>query len=273
MNKIKDFYLEYQIPKKKIVEPKNLKKFSFANLFGFLLFALSIFAVVLLSYAFSNILALTTVSIATPSQVIQSGFSFYVLQVNCLDTEEEALELATEVKSRGGAGYIFQDNGYHVFVSGYTSFDDANTVLEKLKIEYLSAQIYTLEINKIKLEEVNESAINNIKIGLATFQTASTQLYNTSILFDNSELSMNEFKTTLSTLITTCSQNISNFKEVSYKVNDTNIILCESLLDQLLYKLNNLLSQDLSINMYSALIKRTSIECILLQNDLGIMTA
>ena len=70
---------------------------------------------------------------------------FYFIETGKFQTYQQALNHSQEMIFNGGAGYIYFDKNYHVLVSFYSNYDDAESVLKKIKNDYPSATIFTIK--------------------------------------------------------------------------------------------------------------------------------
>jgi hypothetical protein len=79
-------------------------------------------------------------------EVTAKEISLFSLQTGAFSDESNAKTSASELMSKGGAGYVTYDGKlYRVLVAGYTSADDANEVKTSLKGQSIDATVYNLK--------------------------------------------------------------------------------------------------------------------------------
>ena len=82
------------------------------------------------------------------------GKTFYMLATAATDDRDEALLLATDAKSRGGAGFIYNDGSYRIIAAAYERESDAKTLVSVNANSYyfpLSVPTADLSDNDISL--------------------------------------------------------------------------------------------------------------------------
>lgn len=70
--------------------------------------------------------------------------SIFAIQMGAFSTEENANELAEEIQTRSGGGYIIKDEYYRVLAVGYMAEGDTNKVKEQLKEQNIESQVYRI---------------------------------------------------------------------------------------------------------------------------------
>jgi len=70
---------------------------------------------------------------AVTAEIVFAPMEMYLLQTGVFEKEENALSAASELVAGGGAGYVYNDDGCRVFISGYTLRSDAENVKDRLK--------------------------------------------------------------------------------------------------------------------------------------------
>ena len=115
---------------------------------------------------------------------------FYFLQANEFLNYKDASNLANELQSKQGAGYIYYDGSYHVIISYYATIEEAESVLENIKNEYTNAKIFNISAqqfmeNSRYTNEENEQ----IKNMILTNENLINQTYNQILSFDKGEIS------------------------------------------------------------------------------------
>lgn len=249
---------------------KNFKAKKIINCI-ILLSTLSI--LIFIANAFSNILAISTITVYNPNSVVINSYDVYLIQLNEFTDEKDAQKFSQEIKLKGGAGEIINDITYRVMASSYVNFFDANNVLEKLREEYKSSCIYKLQVNRIKLTSKNKiNQLENLSEALSVFKNSADSLNAISYKLDLSEISSVEAKKQLLSLydgINTLSQKFNN----DLSLDDEKIIITKAKIDQEVELIKGIIESNLSSNLLSAELKRRAIESYLLQNELSILIA
>ena len=94
----------------------------------------------------------------------------YFLQIDEFQTYQQALKLSQEISLDGCDSYIYFENKYHVLTRFFYDYDSAKKVLEKTKINYSSASIFSIESKRFsKQKELNKYLISGI-ISVIIFQ-------------------------------------------------------------------------------------------------------
>lgn len=91
--------------------------------------------------------------------------SLYTLQVGAFSDSDNATEAATEVASKGGAGYVAYDGElYRVLIAGYTDKEDALSVKDNLAQTSVDSSLFILESGTLEFViGAGENQINAIK--------------------------------------------------------------------------------------------------------------
>lgn len=113
----------------------------------------------------------------------ENFYQFYIVYADRFNTYKQASSLASKIQTEGGAGYIFYDQYYYVFVNTYANENSAEKVVENIKDDYSNANIYHLKINKL-------NSFKNSKLD----QQKSLYDYNTSLANTLLELTGNSIK-------------------------------------------------------------------------------
>lgn len=167
MNKIKSFF----------------KKVSFINTI------LILCAVILLSSVsvlFGYTLCNNGLIVASSKQSV-SGY--YLIEANCFEEYDEAVEYSVKQKSQGGAGFIRFDDGFRVFLAGYKTENEASNVISKLE-GYENKRIYNLAIDEFNFDNGFSQNINAvIRNNIISFKYAIESFNNILIDFDKGQKS------------------------------------------------------------------------------------
>ena len=87
---------------------------------------------------------------------------FYFVEIDSFETYKDASNLAQNIQSSGGAGYIYYNNKYRVLAGFYPYYSQAESVTNNLKSEFKNCQIFTLECKKLKNINNLSSSQNNV---------------------------------------------------------------------------------------------------------------
>lgn len=140
---------------------------------------------------------------------------FYFLQANEFLNYKDASNLAYELQSKQGAGYIYYDGSYHVIISFYATIVEAESVLENIKNEYTNAKIFNISAqqfmeNSRYTNEENEQ----IKNMILTNENLINQTYNQILSFDKDEISKDILEVNMKNISDEYAKNFENFKKI-----------------------------------------------------------
>lgn len=139
-------------------------------------------------------------------------YKYYFVEVDCFQTYKDALMLSNSLQERGGAGYVYFDNSYHVLASFYVEYDDAKMVANNIKNEYSNAKVFTIEtkkfINNTNLNSAQNKAVKNL---LETTKEQIVKLEKFSNKYDIKKLSYTELSIHLKNLQKDYDERQNNF--------------------------------------------------------------
>lgn len=256
---------------KVIYHPKKKSKYKkFINCI-ILFFTLSV--LIFIANAFSNILAISTITIYNPNSIAINSYDVYLIQLNEFTDEKEAQKFSQEIKLKGGAGEIINDITYRVMASSYTSLSDASNVVEKLREEYKSICVYKLKVNRIKITNKNKAnQLEKLSELLSIFKNSADTLNTISFKLDLSEISSVEAKKQLLNLYDEINSMAKNLDDSSL-ITDEKIIIMKAKIEQEIELIRKIIESNLSSNLLSAELKCQAIGSYLLQNELSILIA
>jgi len=254
--------------KQEKTKPKKNKSFlGFVFIFAVLLIAIFV------AYAFSNLLAFSTVSLYESNVVVVKSYEIYLLNLKEFENKYDAEKYAKTIQLQGGAGIIYFDSKYKVIASCYTSYEDASNVLLKVSAEYAESSISTLSLNRLKLKNTsNEANMIIIDNGLNLFKNVGEKLIDLSIELDSEIKTSSEIKNELLDLYTNSKIVVDNYSEIVAN-GDEKFSISKAKLQQLIDNLNSLIEKSLTSLRLTSLIKSTAIDCFFLQNELSILIA
>ena len=113
--------------------------------------------------------------------------SLYTLQTGAFSDESNAIDVAEEVVSRGGAGFVAYDGElYRVLIAGYTTETDANSVKETLEGEGISTSVFELKSGSLEFKiGADQSQIDAVKECFEVIPESVTTLQQ--IIFDSDQ--------------------------------------------------------------------------------------
>lgn len=187
-----------------------------------------------------------------------SSFNVYALEVGSFDTKTEAQNFALSIKSQGGAGYIYENKKFYVFISMYENLLDAEQIKTNLKEQSIEANIYQLSAPAINL---NFSGSNDILYkSLKAYKELYKRVYDLSISFDGEKISKAELKTKLSEILAEIGEIISTLKASTSTSAES--ILVRSSLEKIKVGFNYLISNSETGLKYNSEIKNLYFDII-----------
>ena len=126
---------------------------------------------------------------------------YYFVEINTFYRYLDANNLANQIQNKGGAGYVYYDDKYHVLASFYPNKEDAEKVCENLKNEYSNASVFVIEATKFKVDRKFSDKENNV---LAKLNKANSELFNNLYTIINNYDSSKEQKNQLLINIENC---------------------------------------------------------------------
>lgn len=125
--------------------------------------------------------------------------TFYAISCNSFSKKDDAILLAGDVASKGGAGYVYQSGDYYVLLSMYSSQVDAQSVKEKLKEDKIDAKIININIPKLEIKFSDSD--KNVSLLAEEFLKVFEFLYDLSVKYDSGGISYEQCKVYLTTKI------------------------------------------------------------------------
>ncbi len=167
---------------------------------------------VMLAMLFSNFITVGSFSFLNNNEMKKNGYAIYAVSVYQSTNFAGAGTSASSFQDKGGAGYIYFDNGiFHVLASGYKEKSDADKVIEKLISQGMNAKLLTITVSTTTISgtfsQSEQSALNN---ALMCFSNCFDSLYDMAIALDTNVSKENEIRNQLSSLL-------SSTKEIKTK--------------------------------------------------------
>lgn len=167
------------------------------TIFAFFLFALMFGGVLFCSVYLSKALSVGNISQAIVfggSDISIKDHSYYMVALGRYDDLNEAQEVALGSTLRGASGFVWKDNNSYLVVGNiYSSLQDAENVKKNIGNELYKTEIFEIKFPKIKFnfEDLENSDVKKIRIGLENIDKIYQTLYDYSIKFDSKD--MNNF--------------------------------------------------------------------------------
>ncbi len=135
---------------------------------------------------------------------------YYFVKIDSFSTYSEANDLATKLQSQNAGGFVHFDEKYHVLASFYPSKKQAENVAERLKNEYINADVYTLSFSEFNGKNQLTKNQNNSIFNLNDcIESTTTTLNDLLIQYEKNEIS----NTILSAKITRLTDEFNEEKE------------------------------------------------------------
>ena len=169
----------------------------------FFVFLMIIFVVFCVFYAFKQFDFVKVFNMN--KYLIFEQKTYYAVSILSGD-REEIVANQTMAKSGGSAGYIYQSNQkYYLLANIYNSFDDANSVVQKLT-EY-QAEIVKIDLDRLILSaEYTPEQLSTLKYVLNGVNRSVDTITNIVTSFDRGEILEGEAKQKLQVFANSCQQ-------------------------------------------------------------------
>lgn len=241
---------------------KNQKRKRVKSSFSVFFFVLALVLVVgFFSYAFANYLTIGKI-VNINTNFISSGKTFYAISLETENSLQSANEKAQEYKLKGAAGYVYKVGTleYKILSSCYTNKKDAQTVVENLKENEITAEIIELEFLPVNLKiNLNLKSSETLKKGLDLFYSNYLSLYELSNKLDANKLDELSVKKEINNMITDNESVINDITKVFSTSNNIAVLYSKIYLNQINKVLNKLLTTE---NLFSSEIKSSYFEII-----------
>jgi len=199
-----------------------------------------------------------------------NALNMYAIQIGAFTDEKNAKVLASELKDRGGAGYILKDDFYRVLAVGFQSEDDARKVKNELDSSGLEAHIYKLSTAGADMRiTATEEYVEKISNAYSLWEEEYLSLEEIIIQLDSDVLS----PIAAYDIIKTKKNRMADIKQELIEISgnqNNNFILSEliSLYEKSCASLDKILSNEMSDKVaISSEIKYTNIEMFILYRD------
>jgi len=147
----------------------------------------------------------------------QTNESYFLVEANCFEEYQQAVDFSAEIRQKGGAGYIFYDQGFRVFVAGYLTKKDAQSVADGLNYE--NCKVFELSLDTFK--KTDNSTIDNVKKNnIIAFKYAIENLNVVLQEYSKNKIDEEKVKQNITLAKEEIDQQIDNFEENFFKSNE-----------------------------------------------------
>jgi hypothetical protein len=203
-------------------------------------------------------------------QLTIESTTFFAIQMDAFNTQENAETRADEIKKLGGAGYIVHDKYYRVLAIVFMDEASANNVKEQLKIDNIESQIYKIMHPKVNMNvTATKEKVNVIKSAFSLWQEKMRSLEQLILDLDSNKISVENTKDVVAQIKSDVEKGHSSLQECTASQESTEILngLIE-LYNNGLDSLNQIINEN-SINLVaiSSKIKYTYIDMVYKFNE------
>lgn len=165
---------------------KLQKKTKSGKFFALVVCGISLALCITLADLFSTAITAGNFSGLFSSSSKISSYNIYAISMFQSSILSSAEESANQIKTQGGAGYIYNDSSvYYVLASAYEKQNDAELVKENLMSSGYTPTIITIFIPEITItSNLNANEKTALNSALNIFKTTYQQLYDLSINLD-----------------------------------------------------------------------------------------
>lgn len=214
---------------------------------------------VLFGYTFCN----NGLIIASSKQNVSD---YYLIQADCFNDYDEAVNFSKQVQSRGGAGFIRFDDGFRVFVAGYQTEKEAVSVLNKID-GFSNKKVYALKVDEFNFDNGFSQNINAVfKNNIISFKYAIESLNEILIKFDKGEKSEIDVKNCCMLILEELEQQIDRF--MNNYVKDYSMIKYKNYINEFYDMIEVVTDLTCEGNEFSAIVKYQEIGCMFKLQDI-----
>lgn len=196
----------------------------------------------------------------------QSVSGYYLIEADTFYDYNEAVTFAKEVQGKGGAGFIRYDNGFRVFVAGYETEKEADSVLGKIE-GFENKKKYLLKIDEFNFDNGFSQNINSIfKNNIIAFKYSIESLNNALIDFDKGNKSESDVKNCCVLILEELQQQIDRFMD-NYVINST-MLKYKNYINEFYDMVESVINLKVSGTEFSAIVKYQSIGCMFKLQDI-----
>lgn len=127
----------------------------------------------------------------TTETVKVNAMNFFGIQMGAFNSKENAQAVGDQLKAKGGAGYILDDQYSRVIAMMFLNENDAATVIQQLKNNSIEAQMYELKCPGVEMEiTATGTKIEGIKSIFSLIQEKFGDIENTIKDLDNDKITI-----------------------------------------------------------------------------------
>ena len=248
---MKKEYIEYE------VDNKKSKGFTIPIIICGLLLAVSVCN--LFGYAFfSNGINFVSGRGRNPN-------NYYAVEVANFEVYEDAYNCATQLQSKGGAGYITYNKKYKVLSSLYLTYDDAKSVADNIKSEYTGACVYEISFSDIKVPgDISKQQQIALTTSFAVTKSAIATMTSIYLGLDKGEIKESRANTMLNSLYDDCKAQVDSISTSFHSLDTAKYLKHKMYLTDFSSNIAEISKLDLKGMELSQIIKYQQIKCAFL---------
>jgi hypothetical protein len=152
-------------------------------------------------------------------------FNLYTIQLAAFTNGENAQFAARELQSKGGAGYILNDEYFRLLATGFAAETDAQKVKQQLKDEGIESQIYTICSPGVNMEiTASADKVSSIKSAFSLWLDKTKALEDVVKKLDTSAISVEDARKDIEGVIAGFNSTLDQLKTYS-ATQESNYIL------------------------------------------------
>lgn len=191
--------------------------------------------------------------------------NFYAVEVNSFDDYDEACNFASNLQSKGGAGYVTYNKKYKVLSSLYLTYNDAKSVADNIKSEYSKACVYEIAFPDIVLpDDISKEQQTAITTSFAVTKSAIATMTNIYLGVDKGEIKDSTARTMLYTLYDDCTSQVDSIRTAFHSLDTAKYLKYKMYLTNFASNIADITNLDLSGMELSQIIKYQQIKCAFL---------
>lgn len=191
--------------------------------------------------------------------------NFYAVQLESFEDYNKAYDFAYEIQAKGGAGYITYNKDYKVLASLYLTYNDAKSVAENIKSEYVNACVYELVLPDITIPgDITEQQQKAITTSFAVAKSAISTMTNIYLGIDKGETKDSTANTMIQSLYDDCVTQVDNIRVAFHSLDSAKYLKYKMYLTDFTSNLSEISHLGLSGMELSQIIKYQQIKCAFL---------
>ena len=191
--------------------------------------------------------------------------NFYAVEVNSFNDYDEAYNFASNLQSKGGAGYVTYNKKYKVLSSLYLTYNDAKSVADNIKGEYTKACVYEIAFPDIVLpDDIIKEQQTAITTSFAVTKSAIATMTNIYLGVDKGEIKDSTARTMLYTLYDDCTSQVDSIRTAFHSIDTAKYLKYKMYLTNFASNIADITNLDLSGMELSQIIKYQQIKCAFL---------